>query len=203
MDGNSGITKRPVNILLQDPLTEVTRRERRMLLAASLLALTVVHAGIVPEKISAIGVEFSKVDQRYILLLLGLVILYFMVGFFTYALSDFFAWRWTLLQALAEIKAKRALAAEDQRLNELEKFAALTESASQTESASPWTTFIPKSGDFELLREKFLTDTATPTLRLTRVVSIVRAVFDFLLPPLVGGYGIYATFKQAAILMAK
>jgi hypothetical protein len=47
----------PEQIRLRDPLAEVTRRERRLLLGASIIGLTVAKTGLVPTKISALGVE--------------------------------------------------------------------------------------------------------------------------------------------------
>ena len=66
------------DVLLHDPLSEVTRRERRMLLACTLLGVGVVKTGLVPTKIEALGVEFDKTNQQALLFLLALVVGYFL-----------------------------------------------------------------------------------------------------------------------------
>jgi hypothetical protein len=78
---------------LQDPLSEVTRKERRALLAASTVTIVVTKTGLIPSKIEALGISFSPGDQHSLLLVLGAVVLYFLVAFITYGLSDFLAWK--------------------------------------------------------------------------------------------------------------
>ena len=82
----------PAAAKLQDPLSEVTRRERKYLLGISLLSIFVVKTGLVPTKISALGVEFNEANQESMLLILALMVLFFLVAFCFYALSDFLAW---------------------------------------------------------------------------------------------------------------
>jgi hypothetical protein len=80
-------------IRLRDPLSNVTRRERRTLLGASALGIVIVKSGLVPTKVTALGIEFSRTDQHALLLSLGAVVGYFVVAFAMYAASDFVAWR--------------------------------------------------------------------------------------------------------------
>ncbi len=72
---------------LQDPLSEVTRKERRFLLGISALAITIIKVGIIPTKITALGVVFKETDQQSFLWILGLLILYFLIAFIIYATS--------------------------------------------------------------------------------------------------------------------
>src|SRR5436305_2954409 len=66
---------------LRDPLSEVTRKERRTLLGVAALGIVVAKAGIVPSRISALGVEFGKTDQATLLRMLALIIGYFLLAF--------------------------------------------------------------------------------------------------------------------------
>lgn len=59
MDGPS-----PAEILVADPLESVTRRERKTLLGLCAIGIAIVHMELVPTKISALGIEFSKTDQQ-------------------------------------------------------------------------------------------------------------------------------------------
>lgn len=79
--------------ILKDPLSAETRKERRNLLFVSAMGLTMVYTGLVPTKISALGVEFDKTDQDVILRVLAAVIFYFLMAFIFYALSDFWSFR--------------------------------------------------------------------------------------------------------------
>lgn len=82
----------PVDILLGDALREPTRKERRALLGASAVGSTIVWTGLLPEKITALGIELSPKNRAQLLLVLAVVIAYFIVAFITYAASDIIAW---------------------------------------------------------------------------------------------------------------
>ena len=45
-----------------DPLSEVTRKERRALLGISVLGGALVNIALVPEKLSTFGIEFARPD---------------------------------------------------------------------------------------------------------------------------------------------
>jgi hypothetical protein len=152
------------DLLLHDPLSEVTRKERRMLLGISMLGISVVQTGLVPSKISALGIEFAKSDQQTILSLLSLIVVYFLVAFVVYASSDFLAWRRALRAQLVEgirekLKIERELGEEYLRQEQ------------------------------NMLMERL--DEGYRLYSLSRPVSVLRAIFEFLFPILVGGYGAY------------
>lgn len=86
---------RPIEILLQDPLREITRKERRSLLGVSIVSIAIVKTGLVPKEITALGIKFSETDKSGLLLILAAVVLYFFAAFVLYAVSDLLAWRWT------------------------------------------------------------------------------------------------------------
>ncbi|HLA13636.1 MAG TPA: hypothetical protein VJZ25_01310 [Gemmatimonadaceae bacterium] len=98
------------DILLRDPLSDVSRRERRSLLGVSAIAVAIVKTGLVPTKIAALGIEFSSADRASLFKVLAAVVLYFLVAFILYGASDFLAWRLTFHKAVeaawAEKKAK-------------------------------------------------------------------------------------------------
>ena len=73
-----------------DPLSEVTRRERKALLIVSLIALAISLGGLVPTKIQALGVDLSVPQQDSILLLIALSVIYLLGGFSIYLWAD---WR--------------------------------------------------------------------------------------------------------------
>ena len=83
----------PLEISLRDPLSEVTRKERKMLLGISILSIFIVKTGLVPSNISAFGIDFDKANQQAFQIVIAFVVVYFLVAFILYGLSDFLAWR--------------------------------------------------------------------------------------------------------------
>lgn len=78
--------------ILKDPLSDVTRKERVYLLVTSTIGIAIAKTGLIPSRISALGIQFEEANQSALLLLLGSVAAYFLVAFIIYAVADFFAW---------------------------------------------------------------------------------------------------------------
>jgi F0F1-type ATP synthase membrane subunit c/vacuolar-type H+-ATPase subunit K len=79
--------------VVADPLGDVTRKERRSLLLASVISSSVAILGLVPTKISALGIELEAPARTAFLILLALVITYFLFAFIVYGLVDLLIWR--------------------------------------------------------------------------------------------------------------
>lgn len=77
---------------LQDALKPETRSARKSLLISSFLGVAVVKVGVLPSKISALGIEFDKLNQKSFACLLAVLVVYFLATFFIYAVSDFLLW---------------------------------------------------------------------------------------------------------------
>ena len=155
------------DVRLRDPLSDITRKERKYLLGFSILSITIVKAGIVPTKLSALGVEFGKTDQQSLLWILGLVTLYFTVAFLLYASSDFLAWRLSHLEVIRKpiIEGVRA-----KLLNSEE--AAIT-----------------------IKKRIWITIGAMIVANFTAPVSVLRALFEFVLPIIIGSYAIFLVWS--------
>jgi len=78
---------------LVDPLTPESRKTRRDLLLASSVGLLVAWGGLVPTKISALGIDLSLGAQKGLTWALAIVALYLTAAFTCYGFSDFFNWR--------------------------------------------------------------------------------------------------------------
>lgn len=83
----------PHDVLLNDPLRELTRKERKVLLATSMVGLAMVKVGLVPTKISALGIDFDKTNQQAFYLVVGILLAYFLCAFLIYAVVDFVVWQ--------------------------------------------------------------------------------------------------------------
>lgn len=122
-------------------------------------------AGIVPEKMSGLGIEFAAADQRAILIIVVAVVVYFWCAFLIYALSDFVAWRTDVhLTLIPELVAE-----------------------CEEEIMSGWGTPL-RSQEREAIDE-YKAGLEAKTHRVLRFVtptSTIRALLDFLLPIIVG-----------------
>jgi hypothetical protein len=78
---------------LIDPLTPESRKTRRDLLIASTVGVLAAWGGLVPTKISALGIDLSLGAQRGLTWALAAVVLYLTVAFTVYGVADYFNWR--------------------------------------------------------------------------------------------------------------
>jgi hypothetical protein len=92
---------------IKDPLSDITRKERRSLLGISAIGIVIVKIGLVPEKISALGIDFTTHNQQAFLHFLGWIVLFYSVAFMIYATSDFITWRLSFITEFRTMLAKR------------------------------------------------------------------------------------------------
>lgn len=76
------------NPAILNPLSDVTRRERRLLLGTSLIAFAISQGGLIPSEISAFGIVVSEAEQLSLLALVALVLLYFEFAYVIYSSAD-------------------------------------------------------------------------------------------------------------------
>ncbi len=165
-------TEKPDVLRLRDPLTEVTRKERRALLGGSLFAVAVAQSGLLPTEIAALGVKLAAADQRNLLLLIAIACTYYLLAFLTYAASDFTAWQAAIREAIAERMTYSHTSDIDQYEIHIQ---------SQVE---------------DRIAERFPWLTLAETLVMP--VSRVRALFEFVLPIVVGLYAIIVLVVKSA-----
>jgi hypothetical protein len=77
----------------RDSLGDIARRERKGLLAASLVALATSWGDLIPNKIEALGLTVEELDPDKLLLLLALVVIYFVAAFSLYAYADYSSYK--------------------------------------------------------------------------------------------------------------
>lgn len=144
---------------VRDPLSDVTRKERRSLLGISGIGLIIVNVGLLPAKINALGIEFDSPNKQTLLRFLALIILYYLIAFVIYAASDFITWRSAFI---AEYK----------------------KAISQEEDQGGYTD--ERANDI-IAMEKYWRSLSTPT-------SIIRSVFEFIVPIVISGFSIISLF---------
>lgn len=175
----------PRDVLLRDPLTELTRKERRSLLIASALGVVFVEGGFVPSKIATFGIEFTETDQRSLLIVVSIVVIYFLAGFLLYAASDFINWRGAWVDAFGAA-VEESEARPPRKLLRLEDF---------EEEEDPWEELDRKNHAMYVENWTREMDKNMKYFRLTGPISFLRMFFEFFLPILIGGYAVYALWS--------
>jgi hypothetical protein len=164
-----------VDVNLNDPLSEVTRKERKVLLGLSMVSLFFSQAGILPSKISALGIELKTTDQNTILYLMSACLIYFIFAFFLYAMSDFMIWKKAITREYLSQFRRIVIDEYSQGPDNPIDCDVESEAARLSKKNKVWET-------------------------LCKPVSIARALFEFLLPIIVGLYAaIIMLFKASSI----
>lgn len=78
---------------LIDPLRPQSRLSRRNLLVSSVIGFLVSKGGLVPTKLSALGIEFSKPNQEAFTYLVAAIVIYFITEFTVHGLADYVRWK--------------------------------------------------------------------------------------------------------------
>lgn len=78
---------------LKVPLGAVAISNRKQLLLFSVLGIIVTILGVMPTKITMLGIEFDASNQRAFLILLAIVVVYYLISFVVSLLSDLMAWK--------------------------------------------------------------------------------------------------------------
>lgn len=152
-------------VSVRDPLTRTTRRERMSLLGVSAVCIAIAKVGLVPSKISALGVEFSHTDQKALLGVLALVVGYYLAAFVLYAASDFISWHIRRAEAYGAFISSPEFSIRLKPRSELERF--------------------KEENTAKIPRANF-------SLALSWPVYGLCMIFEFLLPLAVGVYAIVA-----------
>jgi hypothetical protein len=207
-------------VLVRDPLSAVTRKERLYLLAVSMIGIAMVRTGLVPSKIATFGIELDKPNRSALLFLLALVTIYFLVAFILYAASDWTA-RYEALDAAHDrmFTSQRYRTLAYQLFTSEENIERLYERGDLEEyvitrlnqfDSKDTDRFLALAGSryadmgvgdqAELLIRDFenpdIAAADTQPARI-RMVASSRVFFEFVLPVLVGGYAIYELLARS------
>lgn len=164
-------------IRLRDPLSEVTRKERRTLLGVSLVGVMTAETGLLPTEISVLGINFDVPDQQALLFVLAGVVIYFSVAFLLYAASDVLAWRLALRRSMSAWAIRVKKQTEQERLAEFDAY--------------------KEAGLLRILYSRSVSHA------LIKPISILRAAFEFVVPLLFAAYAVSVVLVLAASLAQK
>lgn len=156
-----------------DPLSAVTRAERKALLAACAVGLAISVGGLVPQKIEALGIAVSASQKENLLQILAGVIAFFVAGFVIYALADL-----RRRDAIAAQARGRVRPVMDEAMKQYRSAEEQWKGKSATDAAALFQ-------DERFLRLAALSDQAKLAQRVSRV-GAVRVIFDIYLPIVIG-----------------
>ena len=162
------------DLSIKDPLSELSRKERKSLLLTSIIGIIISKAGLIPTKINALGIEFKETDQNILLLIVISLILYFLIAFIMYSSSDFLAWRLSFLDVIKD-KTIRMILEDIERKSTQGTMVNITERDKQKAESI--------ASDELLRKHKIIFSLIKPT-------SFIRAIFEFIIPIVIGIFSI-------------
>ncbi|MGF1903440.1 hypothetical protein [Aliivibrio sifiae] len=158
---------------LVDPLSEVTRKERRMLLGLSMLGVFFAKTGIVPSKVNALGIELAATEKSSFFYVLAAMLVYFVCAFILYAFSDFIVWK----KEMIELDVSKYEDHVVERENEYHRRTPVAEEV--------------HSSRLMLYRKNRV------WLSAKKPVSLARSFFEFILPVIVGATSLFLVIEAA------
>jgi len=178
-----------------------------------MVSIAIVWTGLVPQEINALGITFGQANQRAILVVLSLVVIYFLGAFTVYGAADFLASRYAYANAVwvgKEIAYQDYLKLIEEAKAELEEKRTKFDAANRALEVEEVSAEEMRNRDQDLRNAEWRVDALSQQLpepglgwklpsrsvglysTLAPMVSVARQLFEFLLPLLVGGYAIYA-----------
>ncbi len=164
-----------IEVRVRDPFRDLTRKERRNLLAISAIAWAIVKTGLVPTQISNLGITLTTKDQSALLKVLAVLVGYFLLAFIIYAVSDWLAFTWA---------HRLALKAEGDEV--IAKLRALDQTREAADKA------VLKRA--EKMEEYFNVSSAN-LMRATTPIIAIRWAFELAVPVGAGVYALLALVK--------
>lgn len=150
--------------ILTDPLCDVARKERRILLTVSIVAIFIAKTGVNPQEIAALWIKLGPVKPNAFLVVMAFVVLYHILAFFIYGLTDFFVWRAKYIRSYPR----------DQTKDNCQLYESIKKNNNDGEE------LFDRSWFQSLL------------YRRARSLAILRIIFEFPLPVFVGVYAIFS-----------
>ncbi len=84
----SKIIKSATDAVATDPLSEVSRGERKALLGSTLVSIAIAKGGLIPSEIPSLGIKVPSPQRLSLLYLLSGILTFYIVGFWVYGRAD-------------------------------------------------------------------------------------------------------------------
>ena len=82
-----------------DPLSDVTRSDRRWLLLVNVVLAAMAYGGIVPSEIEALGLKTAQINRHVMFAIVWVAGLYLAISFTLYVTTDYKTWGMRMRQA--------------------------------------------------------------------------------------------------------
>ncbi|KJY79289.1 hypothetical protein TW78_00885 [Vibrio coralliilyticus] len=171
---------------VEDPLSEVTRKVRRNLIATVAVIFLMIYGNLMPTKVDSLGISFTDKDHAVLFTVLFLTLAYWLSSFVIYSSSDFLKWKIALTNIVIKEEEKEV----EQYIKRKYGSAHLSEKAERGETTPL------DYGDETLMDHKnTLKEELRKRTRLYNgpvyLVSMIRALIDFIAPILLGGAALW------------
>jgi hypothetical protein len=90
------MSKRLGETLFADPLSDVSRKDRRSLLGLSVVGFAITRLDLLPSKVEALGLVFNSLQKTFLIGILAAVVTYFCLAFLIHSGFELYLWRWSL-----------------------------------------------------------------------------------------------------------
>jgi len=176
----------------EDLLSERTYSDRRNLLVIAAVSLVIAKTGLLPTKITALGIEFSQIQQQAMLTILAAFLAYFVATFVVHAVADYYAWRKKQEVAALASVGKRMGMQFDRLSKESERgsFAVLVGKLDE----------LDRKNEMDRRRKMYLeiTDARQRGPKGAYGISIwARATYDLAIPLLLAGVAMFELFAAS------
>ncbi|KPA51999.1 hypothetical protein VT25_18165 [Photobacterium leiognathi subsp. mandapamensis] len=166
---------------VEDPLSEVTRKVRRNLIATVAVVFLIVYGNLMPTKVDSLGIKFTDTDHAVLFTVLFLTLVYWLSSFVIYSSSDFLKWKIALTNIVIKEEEKEV----EQYIKRKYGSAHLSEKSERGE-----TTPLDYGDETFMAHQDKLKKELRMRTRLYNgpvyFVSIIRAIIDFIAPALLG-----------------
>ncbi len=174
-------------VLLKDPLSELTRNKRKYLLLSSAVAIAIGKAGFIPTEISALGIKLQQSDQNKLVFFVSCIVLYFLISFLLYAFSDFLAWRLQIIDMRKDNAIHELEKDYDAQINQRTSEHTVTFAPTKETAAD----LLVKNKAIDKLCTQIDNEKTTKLLlNSTSPVIILKGILDFVVPIAIGIYAI-------------
>jgi hypothetical protein len=180
--------------LLQDALREVTRKERRNLLAVACVGTIIVWSKVDLSTLSVLGckLDLQTIPNNGLLVYLGAVVIYFWIAFFIYSISDLIAWGF----AVADTRTKQEEERHQSELEQQQQRDDKAETAKKERSKVYGEEFRAIMANHQRATRSYervqeAKDKRQSYYLPSKIISLLRITFDIGFPLVVGGYAIW------------
>ncbi len=173
---------------INDPLSDVTRKVRRNVIVTSTVAIIMVYANLLPSKIDSLGIKFNDSHQSILIEVIFFSLLYLLISFLIYAVSDFLKWKISLTDLVLKERHTEIEGFIEEQRTRRSKPSLLEEATDEEMENFKLSDYKQKLSEELRNRTKLYNGPVT-------LVSILRAGIDFIAPVIVAAFALKQLYQ--------